>query len=173
VRLTLEPDEAQLLEEWLGQLADLVAPEPSDSRDPLVALVGPVGQGETVQRPDDNALQRLFPDAYRDDEAAAEEFRRFTEQELRSGKQQCAQRVAQSLGERDDKGRVELTAQQARDWLRSLNDLRLVMGTRLGIQDEEDAWPDEDDPRGPSLLAYHWLTHVQGTLVEVVTPGHP
>jgi hypothetical protein len=80
--------------------------------------------------------------------------------------------VLETLGQRDGRGRIELSGEQARDWLRSLNDLRLVIGTRLGIEDEEDAWPAEDDPRGPALLAYHWLTDVQGTLVEAVVPGH-
>jgi hypothetical protein len=171
VRVTLDADEAELLQGWLGQLADLVAPERTDTADPLVAVVGLVGSDESVQRPDDEALQRLFPDAYRDDEAEAEQFRRFTEQDLRAGKEQCARRVLDSLAGRDEKGRIELSPQQARDWLRSLNDLRLVIGTRLGIADEDDAWPDEDDPRGAALLAYHWLTHVQGTLVEAVEPG--
>jgi hypothetical protein len=169
VRLTLDEDEARLLEEWLTQLAALVAPEDPEQQDPLAAMVGLLDTG-TSRPPDDAALHRLFPDGYADPEEA-EEFRRFTERELRTGKQQSAQRTLETLATRDAKGRVELTPQQARDWLRSLNDLRLVLATRLGIEDDDDAWPDEGDPRTPSLLAYHWLTHVQGTLVEAVRPG--
>lgn len=173
VRLTLDPDEVQLLDQWFTQLAELVAPERPESSDPLVALLGNVGNDEAARPPEDEALHRLFPDAYRDDDAAAEEFRRFTEQDLRAGKYDCAVRVLATLRTGDAKGRVALSAQEARDWLRSLNDLRLVLGTRLGIEDEDDAWPAEDDPRAPSLLAYHWLTHVQGALVDAVQrAGH-
>ena len=42
-------------------------------------------------------LARLLPDAYRDDTEAAGEFRRFTEQDLRSGKVAAARTVLDTL----------------------------------------------------------------------------
>ena len=48
--------------------------------------------------PDDPALQRLLPDAHRDDPEVAAEFRRFTERSLREGKVDDAIVVLRSLG---------------------------------------------------------------------------
>lgn len=58
--------------------------------------------------------------------------------------------------------------------MRALNDLRLAIGTRLDITDEEDAdllyrLPDED-PRKPMVMAYLWLGGLQETLVETLMP---
>ena len=72
-------------------------------------------------------LARLLPDAYRDDPDAAGEFRRFTESGLRSGKAQCAQTLLDTLPASG--GRVKLTSQEAEAWLRSLNDVRLALGS--------------------------------------------
>ena len=47
--------------------------------------------------PEDPVLARLLPDAYRDDPEAAGEFRRYTEQDLRSGKVAAAQTVLATL----------------------------------------------------------------------------
>ena len=50
-------------------------------------------------------------------------------------------------------------------WLGVLNDTRLVLGARLGVtEDDHDVAPD--DPRAPAFAMYHWLTWVQGELVE-------
>lgn len=58
--------------------------------------------------------------------------------------------------------------------MRALNDLRLAIGTRLDITDEEDTdllyrLPDED-PRKPMVMAYLWLGGLQETLVETLMP---
>ena len=48
------------------------------------------GFGDDPSRPTDPVVLRLFPDGYRDDDEAADEFRRFTERSLRDGQgEQC------------------------------------------------------------------------------------
>jgi len=173
VVLEFEDEEIDVLRSWVEQLLGLIAPSREISDDPLAALVG---LETTRDRPDDPALQRLFPDGYSDDEAAAADFRRYTEHDLRRTKSEKAAVVLNSLdGFTGGDALLALDADQARAWLGCLNDLRLVLGTRLDITDEADAdaWPEDDDPRAAATFAYHWLTYVQGTLVEAMTPRHP
>jgi len=114
-------------------------------------------------------LARLLPDGYRDDPEAAGEFRRYTEQGLRSGKVAAAQTVLDTLPAGG--GRVRLRPEDAQAWLRSLNDVRLAIGTVLGItEDYEDemeaaSWAD---PRSAYLEVYHWLGYVQDSLVRAL-----
>jgi len=134
--------------------------------DDVAALLGRPGPAAP---PDDPVLARLLPDAYRDDTEAAGEFRRFTEQELRSGKLAAAQTVLDTLPE--EGGRVELTEEDGQVWLRALNDVRLALGVRLDItEDTAQRTQDLDpaDPRSAYLWVYDWLTYLQETLVRAL-----
>jgi len=114
-------------------------------------------------------LARLLPDAYGDDAEAAGEFRRYTEQGLRSGKVAAARTVLGTLP--SSGGRVRLSAGDAEAWLRSLNDVRLALGVLLGItEDYESELGDVDraDPRSAYLQVYDWLTYLQETLVRAL-----
>ena len=69
---------------------------------------------------------------------------------------------------------LELTPEESRQWLGALNDLRLAIGSRLEISDEDDSdvlyqLPD-DDPRKPMVMAYLWLGGLQETLVATLMP---
>lgn len=127
-----------------------------------------LGLDEPARAPEDPALARLLPDAYRDDPDAAGEFRRYTEQSLRSAKQETAQAVLETLPA--DGGPVKLVADQAQAWLRALNDVRLVLGVRLGVTEEfEDQWElDPDDPLSAAFEIYAWLGAVQESLVQAL-----
>ena len=119
--------------------------------------------------PEDPVLARLLPDAYGDDPDAAGEFRRYTEQGLRSGKVAAAQTVLATLP--SDGGRVRLSAGDAEAWLRSLNDVRLALGVVLGITEDyehELSELDPEDPREAYLHVYDWLTFLQETLVRAL-----
>jgi hypothetical protein len=167
VELTLRPEEAGVLADLLDQLADLVAPEEPPDADPLNALVG---IGTQTRPPDDPALARLFPSAYPDDDAAAGEFRRYTEPDLRTRKREQALAARASL-ERVERGSVRLTPDEATGWLLALNDLRLVYGVRLEVSDDEPvdlADLEEDDPRLLPMALYQWLTYLQATLIEAL-----
>ena len=123
----------------------------------LVELVEVVGGP-----PDDPVVARLFPDGYRDDPVAAAELRALTEDDLRAAKLDAARTVAGSLAER-----VVLDGETAGVWLAALNDVRLALGTRLGVtEDTYDALGElvPDDP----LYLYDWLTWLQERLVNAV-----
>jgi hypothetical protein len=120
--------------------------------------------------PDDPALARLLPDAYREDPQAAGEFRRYTERDLRDGKAAAARTILETLPEHG--GRVTLSEDQAQTWLRALNDIRLALGVRLGVTEEvheELAQMDPADPRYGPLTIYDWLTEVQESLVVALS----
>lgn len=150
---------------------------PDEITDPSVQDVpGPaeldamVGFGRRTRAPLDPALARLLPDAYRDDPDAAGEFRRYTEQSLRSAKQETARTVLDTLPA--DGGPVKLSRDQAQSWLRALNDVRLTLGVRLGVTEEfEDEWRQLDplDPRATAFEVYAWLGDVQESLVQALT----
>jgi uncharacterized protein DUF2017 len=140
--------------------------EPALSLEELAAAIGASGP---TSPPEDPVLARLLPDGYRDDPEAAGEFRRYTEQALRSGKVAAAQTVLDTLPAGG--GHVRLGPEDAQAWLRALNDVRLAIGTVLGItEDYEDemeaaSWAD---PRSAYLEVYHWLGYIQDSLVRAL-----
>jgi len=122
------------------------------------------------EAPADPVLARLLPDAYQDDPDAAGEFRKYTESSLREAKKYFAQTMLETLPPKG--GRVKLNADQARDWLRALNDVRLMFGVRLEVTEdfeEQLASLDPKDPRVAAFEVYGWLGAVQESLVRAIT----
>lgn len=164
--------EATIIRDLVEQVVELVQPlPPAAEADELAAMVGMSdGALDHEQLPDDPVLARLLPDAYSDDPDAAGEFRRFTESGLRSGKVQCAQTLLDTLPASG--GKVKLTSQEAEAWLRSLNDVRLALGVRLGVTDDDDALDEDveaDDPRFAYVQVYQWLAYIQASLVAALS----
>ena len=162
-----EPERAvigDLIDQMLMMLAE---PEAEDPVDPLAELVG---IDPTAERPDDPALARLFPDAYEDPEAA-DEFRRFTQRDLRTTKLGHLETALDTL---DRPNPTQLSEEECMAWLGALNDLRLTLGTRLDIgeQDPQEYLQlPEDDPRRGSYLVYDWLTYHQDRLIRALEKG--
>jgi hypothetical protein len=173
--------EAELLRSLASQLVELLRNEaaaPREGRDPLEAMMDFTGP---THAPEDPVLARLFPSAYRDDEEAAAEFRRFTEGSLRDGKSRAAESIIDTLEEAGlppeltEEGLhfdVELDEATAEAWLRSFTDLRLALATRLGVEEgDEDRWhalPD-DDPEAQAHDIYEWVGYLQETLVSALS----
>jgi hypothetical protein len=122
------------------------------------ALYAQLGIGGASSLPLDPALARLLPDAYRGDEEAASEHRRFTERGLVDRKVANAHAVIASLSSREV--RLDPVAVQA--WLRTLTDLRLTIAARLQIEEDGDEGIGDD----AMLAVYDWLGYLQGTLIE-------
>ena len=140
--------------------------EPEAFLEEMAAMLGTAGP---TSPPEDPVLARLLPDAYRDDPEAAGEFRRYTEQGLRSGKVAAAQTVLATLPAKG--GQVRLGPEDAQAWLRAINDVRLAIGTLLGItEDYEDELEQASwaDPRSAYLEVYHWLGYIQDSLVRAL-----
>ncbi|MFF6998488.1 DUF2017 domain-containing protein [Streptomyces sp. NPDC008313] len=185
--VALDEVEISIIRSLAVQLLELIGPGPAENApdDPLAELFA---EGPS-EPPSDPVLQRLFPDAYggpdaesgppeqaEERRAYSSEFRRFTENDLRAGKRETALTVIRSLDALSpggDGGAVlELSREQSEEWLRALNDLRLAIGSRLEVADEEDTdllyrLPDED-PRKPMVMAYLWLGGLQESLVSTL-----
>ena len=124
---------------------------------------------EPPQAPADPVLARLLPDAYQDDPEAAGEFRKYTESSLREAKKYFAQTLIETLPAQG--GRVKLSADQALDWLRALNDVRLMFGVRLEVTEEFEEQYAALDPKDPRVAAYEiygWLGALQDSLVRAI-----
>jgi len=136
VLVRLSPEERSLL---LGLVAELRAQLEGESRDPT--------------------LRRLFPPAY-DDEEDERAYRELAGDELLSGRRQALELLAATA--RSDR----LTAEEADAWLRALNDLRLVLGTRLDVQEDMPI----DRPKSPEHAVYIYLSWLQEQLVAALAP---
>jgi hypothetical protein len=142
--------------------------EPDDLFDDLEKMFNETAAAPP-EAPADPVLARLLPDAYQEDPEAAGEFRKYTESSLREAKKYFAQTLLETIPPKG--GRVKLTADQARDWLRALNDVRLMFGVRLEVtEDFEDqlASLDPKDPRVAAFEVYGWLGAVQESLVRAI-----
>ncbi len=113
---------------------------------------------------DDPELRRLFPPAY-SDRADDEQYRSLVRDQLVSGRAKALATVRKTLaGE-------TLDLEQADQWLRALNDMRLVLGTRWDVTEELDYGKLElNDPRGRELAVYGYLSWLQEQLVEALQP---
>jgi hypothetical protein len=135
------------------------------SRDERSLLTGVIAELRALLEgvPGDPSLRRLFPPAY--DEAEDERaYRELMGSELLDGRRAALDVVAQTI----DSERLD--AEQADAWLRALNDLRLVLGTRLDVR--EDTFAEElgrDDPRAPALAVYAYLSWMQEQLIEALS----
>lgn len=130
---------------------------------------------DTDPRAGDPAIDRLVPSAYADDEHAAREFRELTESDLLDRRRADAARVLDSLADAavipedpDDPALLEtveirLDPGAAQAWLRTLAAVRLVLASRLGIEE-----PEDHDPEDPRFGIYEWLGYRLDGLVAAL-----
>jgi Domain of unknown function (DUF2017) len=179
VRVSLEPAEISILTFLSNQVVELLdeqvtsraAPETEQSIDELLdATLTP------VEPPTDPVLRRLLPDAYREDDNAAEEFRRLTEADLRAGKREGLSQIATDLSagvpQRGGGIRLDLDDEAAAAWLPALTDIRLAVGTRLDVtedMDDERMHLPVDSPRYAEIATYDWLSWLQEAMVRALS----
>ena len=140
--LRLGPEERGLLRRLSAELEELLAAEPEDP-----------------------SLKRLRPRAYEDEEVERE-FRSLMGAELESLRLENLRRLAETAG------RDRLDAEELDRWLAALNDLRLVLGTRLDVT--EDQFADGFDPSAPhayELAVYAFLTWLQEAAIDAASSG--
>ena len=120
---------------------------------------------EEADTQDDVAVSRLFPVAYSEESDAEREteYRLLAQEELRTS-HDAALAVLESSAQAD-----RLDADQANAWMRALNSIRLVLGTRLGVTEEGEERPhDRDDPRMAAFAVYDFLTALQAELIDAL-----
>jgi hypothetical protein len=112
----------------------------------------------------DPDLRRLFPPAYLDDPQKAAEYDGMVRDDLRA-ERLAAIEVMERTIDSDRLSEEELLA-----WLSAINDLRLVLGTRLDVPEdlnELDVQPG--DPRAESLALYAYLSILEEDAVAALS----
>lgn len=167
--------ERDVLATVVADVAELLGAGRLEVRDPREERdeVGLRMRLDAVPAPDDPAVHRLLPDASRDDPEVAAEFRRLTEDDLRQDKIARLAELFAALGPESDAPDAAAPdgaqpSDGAQPWdevdtvhvLRvpraqggrlaaTLTDLRLVLGERLGVADEEAGDLLDEELAGP------------------------
>ncbi|MEV6346876.1 DUF2017 domain-containing protein [Actinoplanes sp. NPDC051851] len=151
---TFAHDEVRVLRKVAGEVVGLLT-DGMDHTDPVVS--------------------RLFPDIYPDRPEDSQEFRLYTEGDLKTAKIDQAGAILAALPD-EGEGEVRLDGEAAEAWLRAINDARLAMGTRLDIQAETDLADELDDAvledpgssRVFQLSVYAYLGYLQESLLNAI-----
>ena len=121
-------------------------------------LVGVAQTGDV-----DDAVRRLFPAAHATDPDLEAEFQQSQRDRLLAARLDRLDLVEGSLQSE------KLTDEQHQAWIASVNDLRLVLGTRLDVSEDDDLdGLDPDDPNAGAVATYHYLGHLLGELIDAV-----
>jgi hypothetical protein len=142
---------------------------PPSERDVLAQL--PEALGPTLESARDGAAAapeavRLFPPAYPDDPAAERSYRELVHDDLLAQHRAALEAVAATVGAR------QLDEEQAAAWLTALNDVRLVLGTTLGVV-EEGPPPLRNEVDEARWSLYGYLSLLVEQLVDAMTGALP
>jgi len=149
VSLKIEDEERQLLGHLIPQLRDV--------------LVGVGPSGEV-----DKGMRRLFPTAHPEDVDKETEFQTSQRDRLLAVRLDRLDLVESTLSSE------HLTDSEHSAWITTVNDLRLVLGTRLDVGEEDDHdTVDPEDESGAAAATYHYLGHLLSELIEVVEFDEP
>jgi len=171
-RSALAPHEAALLTSLATSLIDMLDERESSSpADELEKITG-MKTGHS-KPPQDETMKRLLPDFFRSStdhpagsamaESLNSALRSLHEPEIIDAKRQAAQRLLATIPANG--GKFELTEDDAHAWAASVNDLRLALGTMLGVTADGPHQLPPDHPMAGHLDVYQWLTVLQEYLV--------
>jgi len=134
---------------------------PVEERAVLRSVVGQLR--ELVVDDADADLRRLYPTAYANDPAADAEFRAFVHDDLVARRLEAIDTVTATVDEE------HLDEDQLGAWMGVVNDLRLVLGTRLDISEELDLNAvADDDPEVATFALYSYLSWLLEQMVEAI-----
>lgn len=148
-RISLPEHEAALLRTLVPQLRELLASGLSD---------------------EDASLTRLFPTAYANDPELDAGYQALVRDELLE-KRFASLDVIDGLLAEADAGPVttEVDGEELSAWMRAVNDLRLVLGTRLDVSEDDDpADIGPDDPDAQAWAIYHYLAMLVSVIVDAL-----
>lgn len=148
-RCNLDSDEIHLMRRLLGEVRELL----------------------TTTNADDSKMQRLFPPAYdRDVDAEANaDYRRLMHDELVASRLDSLATIDEIFSEEatQDSGSQSITEDQLHALAKSLNSVRLILGSLLGITDDEDVGSQAAAPENMAL--YHYLSWLLECAIGALT----
>jgi hypothetical protein len=178
ILLRMTPNERAILRALVDDLRAIVGdetPTPGlwEADDPPPAAgpdAGAAGDGGASSdwAQGDPVIARLYPDVRPEDPEWSAGFRDLVRRDLDEGRRDHIATVVSSLDARtiDD---VEADA-----WLHVLNDLRLVLGTRLGVVDDgDDGSFDPEDPDAAAKVVYAYTGFLEAQFIDVLAGALP
>jgi hypothetical protein len=137
----------------------------SNERDMIVSVVGDMRRLLTTESAaSDPAVGRLFPAAHPDDIFQNLEFERTHADPMLADRLAALDTVERTA--RQD----EVTEPELLDWVRTINAIRLVLGTRLAItEDTTEADFAEDETMAGTYNVYVYLSWLEYRAVEVLS----
>ena len=115
---------------------------------------------------DDPSVRRLFPTAYNEDPERDREYQQLVRDELLE-RRLAALATVEQTAEAETVDEEQLSA-----WLTALNDVRLVLGTRLDVT-EDLSTVEADDPDAPAYAVYDYLGFLVSEVVDALAGGLP
>jgi hypothetical protein len=137
---------------------------PDEERELLRQLAGQLR--ELLLADEDPNLRRLYPTAHPGDPRKDADYQSLVHGTLVEGRLAALDVLESTLDEK------VLTEEQLGCWMGAVNDLRLVLGTRLDVQ-EDDQDVDPDAPDAAARYVYHYLGWLLEEIVEVMAAGLP
>jgi hypothetical protein len=162
----LDPHEVTLLANMANSMREMLQERQAGApSDPLEQLTG-IRTGNP-EPPQDGTMRRLLPDFVRDrpadDDSSNSALRSLHEPQIIDAKVTAAQRLVETLPAGG--GRLELTEDDANAWIAAINDIRLSLGTILGVGPDLPERLPNGHPMAAHLNVYQWLTVLQEYLV--------
>ena len=142
-RINLDAEERELLVRLMGELRDLLTGDQNH-----------------------DLLGRLYPVAYPEDEEKEAEYQRLMREELVASRLGAIEAVNAAL---DPERTGSLTEGDTVAFMQSINAIRLVLGTMLGITDD-DAADDADAGDSPEHQLYAFLSWLLEWTVRALAP---
>ncbi len=118
---------------------------------------------ENVTEERDAGFGVLHRPLYPDDPDSDAELAGLIEEDLQRERNMDRQIVAHIAS-----GGRTLSSEDARRFLRSINEVRIVLAARAGAFDDESTW-EQDISANPTLAAVAWLGYVQGELIQALS----
>ena len=117
---------------------------------------------DAVVDPGHEALARLYPAAYGEDEQRSAEYAAVAHHELIDSRRAAFQTVRECLR------RNVITADELGALMRSVNDVRLVLGTQLDVTEDDEWLPSPDSPSFAEARTYFLLTALLGDIISAM-----
>lgn len=100
-----------------------------------------------------DGVKRLYPTAYPDDEELEAGYREMVHDQLLMQRLDGIDKLQATLHEQS------IDIDTADHWMNTINQCRLVLGTRLDVGEEEGPI-EEDDPDAQAKVVYQVLSHI-------------
>jgi Domain of unknown function (DUF2017) len=135
---------------------------PEQSREVVLSLGAQVDELLDTDSP---LVRRLFPPPYEDDQERNEGFAALAVPELIEKRRESLMVIRSTINA------TQLTEDELMAWMRSINDIRLVLGTLLGIEDDrEDIYEAiaADPEHRSTWAAYEYLGGILEQIVQAL-----